>query len=176
METKLHDRFGNPVPSWFAPYLQDLGGVAYMDVLQRNQVETPVFISSIPIHKENFSYAPGKWTVKEVLIHVIDSERIFGYRALRFARNDKTPVPGFEENDYVPFSNARNRSVESIIDEYESVRHSTMVLFRQFTDEMLSRTGTANNHVISVEACGMVIAGHENHHLRILRERYLNPL
>ncbi len=173
MSEPMTDRFGYPVPAWFRGYYTELSGKDYLEVLAANLVSTPVFITSIPIEKEEYAYDKGKWTVKEVLVHMIDSERILSCRSLRFARNDQTPLPGFDEESYTPFSGANQRSMESIIDEYEAVRQATLALFRNFTEPMLSRVGTANNFRYSVEASGIVIAGHELHHLRVLRERYL---
>lgn len=119
-------------------------------------------------------YAPGKWSIKEVLVHIMDAERIFAYRALRIARNDKTPLPGFEENDYTPQSFADGRSIESIMTEYEAVRRNTLLLFDGLPDETATRSTVINNHNTSLRALPYIIAGHELHHITILRERYLN--
>jgi hypothetical protein len=120
-----------------------------------------------------FRYAPDKWTIKELLCHLIDSERIFAYRALRFSRNDKTPLSGFEEKDYAVQANAHSRSVASIANEIKRLRATTLDLYKSFSDEMLQRTGTANNSSLSVLNLGFIIPGHETHHLNVLRERYL---
>src|SRR6185295_18560052 len=118
-------------------------------------------------------YDINKWTLKELLVHMMDDERIYSYRALRFARNDKTILPGFEQDDYVANSNANERTVESILEEYESVRRSTITLFKNMSDETLLRTGIANNNKVSVRALVYHIAGNELHHLKIIREKYL---
>jgi len=118
-------------------------------------------------------YAPGKWSIKEVVQHVIDSERVFVYRALRFARNDRTPLPGFDENDYAPASEAGRRSMDDLLHESATVRASTLALYGSFTADMLERRGAANNNTISVLALGWIIAGHAAHHLRIIHQRYL---
>ena len=115
----------------------------------------------------------GKWTIKEVLSHVIDTERIFTYRALTIARNDNTPLPGFDENAYIPFSNASGRSLMQLIHEYELVRRSSMALFESFTEEMLDRQGTANNMRLTPRILGWMLAGHDAHHADIVRNRYL---
>lgn len=123
-----------------------------------------------------YAYAPGKWTIKEMLVHIIDTERIFAYRALRFARNDKTDLPGFEQDDYVPASEANDRPLAAILQEYTTVRAATLSLFHSFSAAQLERTGTANGGPSSVRALLFIIPGHELHHLRIFRERYLPGL
>ena len=135
--------------------------------------KTQKFVYDIPAEKWDYIYAPGKWTIKEVLVHIIDDERIYAYRALRIGRGDATPLPGFEQNDYVPYSKANDRSVKSILKEYESVRKATLTLYRSFSDEDLQRKGTANNNVYSVRGLLYHLAGHELHHLNILKEKYL---
>jgi len=132
----------------------------------------------MPLTEEQLQhrYAPGKWSIKEMLVHIMDSERIFAYRALRIGRNDKTPLPGFEQDDYVPHSNAANRSIEDIMDEYTLIRRSTIKLFAGMPDEAATRSTTVNGHNVSVRALAYIIAGHERHHITILRERYLRTL
>ncbi len=117
-------------------------------------------------------YAPGKWTVKDMIQHIIDAERIFSYRALRFARHDKTPLPSFEENEYAVTAQASDRELNDLLDEFYVVRDSTILLFKSFTDEMLMREGTMASGNISVLGLGFVIAGHAIHHAGILKERY----
>lgn len=130
-------------------------------------------VTAVPEEKLYYRYAPGKWSIKETLVHIMDDERIYAYRTLRIARNDKTPLPGFEQDDYVPFSRADERSLESIFDEYGAIRKSTVLLFDNFTDEDLLRTGMANDHAMSVRAAAYHIAGHELHHLNIIQQKYL---
>jgi uncharacterized damage-inducible protein DinB len=124
--------------------------------------------------KADYRYATDKWSVRELLCHVIDAERIFAYRALRFARNDSTPLAGFEEKDYAPQANAAGRSLKKIADEMAHLRISTIELFDSFTPEMLTRKGTANGNELSVVLLGFIIAGHETHHRKIMMERYLS--
>jgi uncharacterized damage-inducible protein DinB len=133
------------------------------------------FIQDIPMDKFDYQYAEDKWTIKEILQHIIDAERVFSYRALRFARSDKTDLPGFDENAYADnvSANAKNRNIMSLLTELSAVRHSTLLLFKTFTEEELLRQGTANNNPISVRALGFVIIGHQNHHQRVFQERYL---
>ncbi len=118
-------------------------------------------------------YAPEKWSIKEVFSHIIDTERIFCYRALCFARNDATELPGFEENDYAKTSQADARNILDILEEYAGVRQATISLFKSFDEEMLNRIGIASKNNLSVRAAGYIIAGHELHHLNVIKERYL---
>ena len=139
-----------------------------------NQKEEMIhFFKSIPVFKQEYKYEEGKWTIKDLLLHLIDAERIFTYRALRIARNDKTALPGFEENDYVITANANNIEYESLLAEYESVRNATISLFETFTSEDLLRLGTASNNSVSVRAIGYILLGHELHHKNVILERYL---
>jgi len=120
-----------------------------------------------------YRYAPGKWRTIDVLQHMIDCERVFAYRALRFARNDATDLPGFEENDYADEAARTTRALVDVVDEMVLVRHSTVALFRGLGAETALRRGTANGNPFSVRALGWAIAGHELHHLGIINERYL---
>ncbi|TGE24148.1 DinB family protein [Hymenobacter aquaticus] len=133
-------------------------------------------VGQLSEEQAHFAYAPGKWSIKEMLVHIIDTERIFAYRALRFARNDKTDLPGFEQDDYVPESGANDRTLSDILAEYDTVRAATLSLFRSFSATQLDRTGSANGGPGSVRALLFIIPGHELHHLSILRERYLPQL
>lgn len=117
-------------------------------------------------------YSPGKWTIKDILQHLIDTERIFNYRALTIARNDKLEIPGFEENDYAVETTADKRSLDELLSEYENLRKSTIDLFNSFDENLLMRSGICNDSNISVLAIGFVIAGHAFHHSKIIEERY----
>lgn len=129
-------------------------------------------LKAISEDKGKHRYQPEKWTVKEVLAHMLDTERIMAYRALRFARNDKTPLHGFEENNYAPEANANERTFEELTNEFINLRKSTADLFRSFSEEMMIRTGTSNGAELSVVALGYIIAGHSIHHCNILVDRY----
>ena len=131
------------------------------------------FVQDIPMDKYDYRYAEGKWTIKDILQHLIDAERIFAYRALRFARNDKTELPGFEENDYADIANGDKRSIMELLTELSVVRQATLSLFKNFKEEQLLRSGIASNNNMSVRALGFVIIGHQNHHQKIFQERYL---
>jgi uncharacterized damage-inducible protein DinB len=128
---------------------------------------------SLPEERLLRPYAPGKWTIKEVLVHIVDDERIYAYRALRFARGDTTELPGFEQDDYVPLSGANDRLAQDIMAEYAAVRDATIALFRGLPQHALLRSGVANDNLASVRALGYHIAGHEAHHVHIIKERYL---
>ncbi len=162
------------IPAFYKGYVKL---VSHPDVLQAVRISgyrTMELIHSIPETKSDFRYAEGKWSVREVLCHMMDAERIFGYRALRFARNDRTELPGFDEKEYALQLNATGRSLTQIGDEMQHLRTSTVDLFESFTEEMLKRKGSANKSELSVLALGIIIAGHETHHCKIIRERYLN--
>ena len=141
--------------------------------LRENHRRTKELILSLPAEKLTYRYAEGKWTVKEILLHLSDDERIYAYRALRFARNDATELPGFEQDDYTAVSEANARSVGSLLRELGTVRRATLSLFGGLGDAALLRSGVANGHVMSVRAAAYHIAGHELHHLKIIKERYL---
>jgi uncharacterized damage-inducible protein DinB len=160
------------VPPFYQGYVHLVKNRDLFDNLEESGALTQAMLSTIAESNGNHSYAPGKWTIKELLCHMIDAERIFAYRALRFARNDQTPLSGFEENDYAPEANAHNRTVASIAGEMARLRLTTIDLYRSFTPDMLQRSGTANNTVISVLNLGFVISGHETHHRNVLSERY----
>ena len=161
----------------YGPYYQGYIDLAGNDLLIAGLTKSMYrhlnLFSSISEDKMNSAYAEGKWTIKELIVHLIDAERVFAYRALRCARKDKTDLPGFDQDDYVATSEANNRSKASLIEEYEAVRKSTISLFKSFTDDMLEQVGTANGNPMSPRALGFIIIGHEKHHARIIRERYL---
>jgi len=140
----------------------------------RNSLENSMeFYNSIASDKLEHRYEEGKWTVKEVIQHIMDTERIFAYRALRFARQDKTPLSGFEQDDYVPTSQANTRDFKSLLNEYKAIRQATIAMFENFSDDMLTSIGEASGSNMSVRALGFVTIGHEMHHCNVIRERYL---
>lgn len=167
-ELKSHEY--NP---YYRPYIEALGEVDLMKTLKKQIKNYPQFLSSIPEDKLTYSYAKGKWTVAEVLLHVLDTERVFQYRALRFARKDGTPLSGFDQDLYVPNSGANHRSLDSIIKEYKAIRESTIALYESFEEGILKRKGVASNSEVSIGALGFIICGHQCHHRNILRDRYL---
>lgn len=131
------------------------------------------FLDTIPMEKYDYRYAEGKWTIKEVLQHIIDAERIFSYRALRFARKDKTPLPGFDENSFAAASKADARNWDKLVEEFKVVRRSSELLFHSFDEEQLESDGISSNAPNYVLALGFIIIGHTMHHQKILKERYL---
>jgi uncharacterized damage-inducible protein DinB len=161
------------IPEGYKGYVTLAKEYDFLDALDIARKRVAELVQTLPETRGEYRYGPEKWSIKEVLCHLIDAERIFTYRALRFARNDKTLLPGFEENDYAPEANAHGRTLAEITQEATHLRQSTIDLFKSFTPEMLHRSGTANGKTISVLHLGYTIAGHELHHYNILRERYL---
>ena len=154
----------------------------YIDLVKGNHIlselevlleKTTQFLTKIPVDKWQFRYAPGKWSLMESWMHLVDSERIFAYRALRIGRGDTTPLEGFDQDVYVPAYRAESRTPSEMVEEYRSVRLATISLFRQFSDYDLQQQGNASNAVVTVRALGYMIAGHELHHVLLTKERYL---
>jgi len=161
------------IPQFYRGYVEHVKDMDVLEALKHASKITSDIIRAIPEEKGEYRYQEGKWSIKELLNHMQDAERIFAYRALRFSRNDKAPLQGFEENDYAPEANAHSRTIKQLLEELGTVRQSTIHLYSSFDEAMLSREGTANNNKISVLNLGYVIAGHELHHRKVLQERYL---
>src|SRR5687767_3482975 len=166
-----------PAPTEHAPeFSKYVTLVAGGDIIQtlEQQIENSLsLLRTLPSDKANFRYAPDKWSVKELLGHLIDSERIFSYRALCFARNDRTPLPGYEQNDYVRDADFDSRNLADMAEEFSTVRRATIQLFRPLNETEWLRHGKANENDVSVRALAYIIAGHELHHIGVLRSRYL---
>lgn len=145
-----------------------------LDILERQIKQTVELLNRVGEEKANCRYAPGKWKIKQVVGHLIDSERIFSYRALRFARRDLTPLPGYEENDYVDNANFEKLSLKVLSEELQAVRRSSLYLFRSFDEETWLRKGRASGFDFTVRSIPYQIAGHEIHHVGLIRERYLS--
>lgn len=158
---------------FYHTYVMALGDVDLLDELRNGKQVLLSLLEEIPEEKLTYAYAEGKWTLAEALVHMLDTERIFQYRALCIARNDKSEFPGFDQDAYVPVSNANNRSKKDLIDEYVAVRDSSITLFASLDEEALIRVGVASGSKMSVRALGFITSGHQAHHVRILRERYL---
>ena len=156
-----------------ATYIQALENVELFEELEISLHDFIKFVQNIPMDKYDYRYAEGKWTIKDIMQHIIDAERIFGYRALRISRNDKTPLPGFEENDYAINTNANVRSIQELLTEFSAVRQSNLLLFKSLTEEQLARIGMASGNEVSVRAIGFLIIGHLKHHKKVFQERYL---
>ena len=161
------------VPAFYQTYVAHSKNFQIDEALKIADEKRASLVASIPEALGTYAYADGKWTIKEVLTHMMDAERVFCYRALCFSRLDPTPLPGFDENHYVPHSNAHARTIKEIADAMARLRTTTRDLFQSFTEEMLDREGEANKSRLTVRAIGYIIAGHELHHLSVLTERYL---
>ena len=158
---------------YYARYISLVESTDILDTLADQPHETVSLLSRFTEDHGDDRYQPEKWSVKEVLGHVIDTERIFAYRALRIARNDKTPIEGFEQDDYVPYGLFGRRSLNDLIEEFNCVRHASLLLFRNLDADAWSRRGIASENEVSVRAIAYIIAGHELHHRKILKEKYL---
>jgi len=154
-------------------YIDRAKGNSVAEVMENHIKEIKDFYNDLPEEKANYAYAHGKWTIKELLQHVIDAERVFCYRALRFARKDTTPLQSFDENSYAKNSNAGSRTLQSLKDELNAVRNSTDLMLSSFNEEQINSSGTASNKYITVNAIAFIIYGHLLHHKRIIEERYL---
>ncbi|MFC6877978.1 DinB family protein [Flavobacterium myungsuense] len=163
----------NEYSKFNATYIQPLENVNLIEELEICLHDFIRFVQNIPMDKFDYRYAEGKWTIKDIIQHIIDVERIFSYRALRISRNDQTPLPDFEENSYVEQTNANARSIQGLLTEMAAVREATLLLFKSFTHEQLQLIGTASDNLISVRAIGFIMIGHQKHHQRIFKERYL---
>lgn len=168
--TKLNDSEYAP---FYKTYIKGLGKVELFNILNESLVLTQEILSDLPEDKLIYRYARKKWTIKELMQHIIDAERVLSYRALRFSRNDATDLQGFDEDWYVANSNGNEREFADIMNEFVLVRKSTIALFESFRLKMMNMMGTANGSEMSVRALGFVIAGHHMHHLRIIQEKYL---
>lgn len=153
-------------------YLDLIPSENWIDEMKISGVKTLEFFSSLTPEHSEYAYAKGKWTLKELLQHLIDAERIFAYRALRFARKDKTELPGWDEELYAKHY-SKERNLKGLIDEFDSVRRSSVLFFGNLNAEQFAETGVANGNEISVETLGKLIVGHNIHHLNIINERYL---
>ena len=160
-------------PGYFKRYIDQVPENDLTPAFKNQTAELEPFLNSISEEKSMHAYAPEKWTIKEMLQHIIDAERIFVFRALSFARGEKNNLPGFEENDYAANSHANSRTWKSLVEEFIITRKSTELMFESFTDEALNLTGTANNNTTGVSAVGFIIVGHYYHHKKVLKERYL---
>lgn len=160
------------VHPFYQGYLNTAVGEDLLEAMELASNRLRAHVDLLSEEQSAFRYAPGKWSIKEVLQHMLDTERIFAFRALCFARGELQALPGFDENSYADASNADHRAWSDLLQEHSVVRASTLAMFRSFTPEMLLRRGTANERTFTVRALGWTIAGHELHHLHILKTRY----
>lgn len=170
---KLQELNEQDYPEYYQKYINLLPNEDLISLLETQKEEKIKFIQSLKGEDLTFKYADDKWTVAEVIQHELDTERIFQYRALCIARNDKTSFPGYDQDAYVPFSGANKRKISDFVQEYEFVRDSGIALFKSFDQAMLKRIGTSNGFDLSTAAAGFIIAGHEKHHLKLFKTNYL---
>ncbi len=160
-------------PSYFTNYIKLVNENNVLEALAHQQPVFVEFFDAIPAEKSDYSYAPGKWTLKELLQHMIDTERIFAYRALCVARKETQSLPGFNENEFVLQSHANKRVWTEMLSELKLVRQTTEILFRSFSLEVYGHIGLSSNKPVTVSALGFIIVGHVYHHINIIKERYL---
>ena len=157
---------------YYAGYVARVPAGHVLALLERQLDETGRLLRAVPPERETFRYAPGKWSIRDIVGHLCDVERVLSHRALRFARNDPTPLPGFDENMYVPAGRFDGRPLGDLLDELAGVRRATLLLFGSFDDAAWTRSGEANGSPVTVRALAYIIAGHERHHVGVLEERY----
>jgi uncharacterized damage-inducible protein DinB len=166
-----------PAASEYAPYYNTyislVGGDNILESLERLGTTAAEFYSTLPEEQAGLRYAPGKWSIGETLGHVIDTERIMTYRALRFSRNDTANLPGFEQEGYIEFGPYAKCTLADLVAEFSCVRHASLYLFRNLDQSAWMRSGTADNKQITVRSLAYIVAGHELHHRKIVQERYL---
>lgn len=166
-----------PSPTTYLAYFERyVNLVPEQDLFEAFANQFPIlksFLAAVPSNKQEYAYADSKWTLKEMLLHMIDTERIFSYRALCIARGEQGCLLGFDENRYAENSNANSRSWQSLVDEFLIVRQSTGHLFKSFTKDALEKKGTANDNPLNVISAGYILLGHFYHHKKIAEEKYL---
>ena len=173
MTTELHARpDATEYARFYDPYVARVPEEDVVAALRDSGRELVAALSALPESRGGFRYAAGKWTIREVVGHLIDAERIFSYRALRLARGDATPLPGFEENDYVKTADSDARTLADLVEELRVVRESTVRMFVSFPEDAWTRRGVVNTREVTVRAIAYITAGHMRHHLAVLRERY----
>lgn len=158
---------------YYESYIKLVDGDDILRILNEQSKRTQDILNSFSEHKGNFRYADGKWTVKEVVGHLLDTERVFAYRALCIARGEKKSLPGFDQDDYVKEGNFNRRELFELNYEFRLLRESNLLLFRSFSQEMLNKRGFASESTVTVRAILFMIAGHEKHHMNVLKEKYM---
>ncbi|MCG2616640.1 DinB family protein [Terrimonas sp. NA20] len=162
------------VGDWYHNYIRQIPDTDISSAFNNNDYNLTGYFSAIPAEKHDYRYAEGKWTIREVLQHIIDAERIFVYRALRFARKDSIPLPGFDENMYADNSRAQSRKWDDLVTEFDLTRRSSALFFLSLDEEQLDANGVSSGSPTYVKALGYITLGHAMHHKRILEERYTN--
>jgi hypothetical protein len=159
--------------AYYHTYVEKVPDGDIIKVMKKQNDQVKLLLKNVSGKKSLYRYLPDKWSVREVLGHMIDTERVFAYRALRFARNDANNLPGFDENEYVRQSNYNDIKLKDLVEEFITIRKSNIIMFKNFSDEAELRKGTANGNPFTVRAMAYIMAGHVNHHLKVLKERYL---
>jgi len=162
--------------SYYQPYVKEVPDGDLLTTLRSQRESTAAVLAGISDKGAGLRYAEGKWSIREVVGHVADAERVFSYRALRIARGDTIDLPGFDENVWVPMAGFEGRSMADVAAEFRAVREATLTLFDSFDAEAWLRIGSASGHLVSARALAWILAGHERHHVRVLRERYFPHL
>lgn len=163
----------NDFPPYFEKYISLVEAEELLTAVKKYTEPLNAFYINLPEDKADYRYAPGKWTLKELLLHVVDTERIMSYRLLRIARKDKTPLASFDENSFAEHSLAGNRSFVSIKEEFAAVRNATNLLIQSLNETQLSEQGIASNNPVTANAVGYIIFGHMLHHKKVVEEKYL---
>lgn len=161
------------VPDYFHSYINQVKEDDLLTAFKNQSSSFTRFLDVIPAEKIDHRYAPGKWSIKEILQHLIDAERIFSYRALSFARKDTTPLPSFDENSYAENAKTDNRKWDDLIEEYKAMRKATEIMFNSFDEEQLETSGISSGRSNYVKGIGFIMVGHINHHQRVIKEKYL---
>lgn len=163
----------NEYHEFYAGYVGQVGERDAFQMIKDQKKEFIQFIKAIPDDRYNYAYAPDKWTIKQLIRHIIDAERMFGFRAMSIARGEKAKLPGFDDHQYVELANDSKNSIQDLLDEFESLRESHVRMVSNFTSQAIARIGNANGSDVSVRAIIFIIAGHLAHHQQIITERYL---
>jgi hypothetical protein len=169
---KINELKKSDYPEYYQQYTSLLPDLELMELLQSQKEAMVSLFNSTEDLDLHFTYAEGKWTIAELLQHMLDTERIFQYRALCISRKDLASLPGFDQDKYVSTSKANERSLAEFIDEYKAVRDSTIFMFKSFSEEMMKSVGLSNGQDLSTAAAGFIIAGHEKHHLKLFNLKY----
>jgi hypothetical protein len=158
---------------YYEKYVSLIGESELIDALEQQPTELLSLLGNLDEEKGKYAYADGKWTIKEMLSHLIDGERIFGYRVLRISRGDETPIEGFEQDGYIENSHANERTFDDLLEELALQRKANLRMLKNLDDQGWTRLGTASENPVSVRALGFIMAGHVRHHMNILRSKYL---
>lgn len=169
-----NDLTPNEFAPYYARYIAKIPDITLRSALDESMAALLEYLTHVPEDRIDFAYAPGKWTVRECLQHIIDTERIFAYRALRIGRHDKTPLPGFEQDEYAAAADVSQRRFKDMIEEFRLIRQTSILLFNSFTAADLLRMGTMSGGNVSVRGLGFIICGHVFHHADLYQEKYGN--